>query len=82
MTVWYAYVLKSLKCDYLYKGHCEDLETRLKQHNSGMTKSIRPYLPFSIAYTETFDTELEAIAREKYFKSAAERRFLKRLLAP
>jgi len=80
--LWYAYVLKSIKFDYLYKGHCEDLEKRLHQHNSGMTKSIRPYLPFTIAYTEPFETEAEAIAREKYFKSAAGRRFLKSKLAP
>jgi putative endonuclease len=47
-----------------------------------MTKSIRPYLPFKIVYTEPFTTELEAIEREKYFKSAAGRRFLKNKLAP
>ena len=79
--MWYAYVLKSVSFDYFYKGHCKDLEKRLQQHNSGMTKSIRPYLPFRIAYTENFETEAEAIVREKYFKSAAGRRFLKNKLA-
>jgi putative endonuclease len=80
--VYYVYVLKSFEHEYFYKGHCEDLEKRLLQHNSGMTKSIRPYLPFKIVYTEPFTTELEAIEREKYFKSAAGRRFLKNKLAP
>ena len=80
--MWYAYVLKSINFDYYYKGHCEHLELRLRQHNSGMTKSIRPFLPFTIAYTEEYDTEAEAIARENYFKSAAGRRFLKSKLAP
>lgn len=81
--VWmfYAYVLKSMQHDFYYKGHCENLETRLKQHNSGMTISIRPYIPFEIAYYECFKTLEEAIAREKYFKSAAGRRFLKNKLA-
>ncbi len=75
--MFYAYVLKSVANGFLYKGHCRDLEIRLKQHNAGMTKSIRPYLPFEIIYQEEFATETEAIAREKYFKSSAERRYLK-----
>jgi putative endonuclease len=41
-----------------------------------MTESIRPYIPFEVVYFEEFETEKEAIAREKYFKSAAGRRFL------
>ena len=80
-SMFFAYVLKSIKQQYFYKGHCEDLEKRLLQHNSGMTESIRPYIPFEIAYFEKFATEKEAIAREKYFKSAAGRRFLKKILA-
>ena len=78
--MFYAYVLKSLNHDYYYKGHCENLEVRLKQHNSGMTESIKPYIPFQVAYFEKFETLEEAIKREKYFKSAAGRRFLKKFL--
>jgi len=44
-VVFFAYVLKSINHNFFYKGHCEDLVERLKQHNSGHTKSIRPYLP-------------------------------------
>ena len=76
--MFYAYVLKSLKQDYFYKGHCQDLQTRLLQHNAGMTESIRPYLPFEIAYFEEFKTEEEAVSRERYFKSSAGRRYLKK----
>ena len=75
--MFYAYVLKSTKHDYFFKGHCQDLEKRILQHNSGMTESIKPYIPFTLAYCEQFETESEAIKREKYFKSAAGRRFLK-----
>ena len=46
-----------------------------------MTKSIRPYLPFRLAYFEEFQTREEAVKREKYFKSAAGRRFLKTKLS-
>ena len=79
--MFYAYVIKSINLDYYYKGHCEDLVNRLKQHNCGMTESIRPYIPFIIVYQEGFFTKEEAIAREKYFKTSAGRRFLKNILA-
>jgi putative endonuclease len=77
--MYYAYVLKSVNHDYYYKGHCEDLEKRLTQHNYGMTESIKPYIPFVLFYKESFATRAEAIVREKYFKTAAGRRFLKKL---
>ncbi|MEO6546939.1 MAG: GIY-YIG nuclease family protein [Ferruginibacter sp.] len=75
--MYYAYVLQSTKHNFRYKGHCRDLEKRIAQHNSGMTESIRPYLPFELIYKEEFATESEAIAREKYFKTSAGRRYLK-----
>ena len=74
-------MLKSLEHDYFYKGHCQDLQKRISQHNSGMTESIKPYIPFKLVYFEEFETEKDAIDREKYFKSAAGRRFLKKKLA-
>jgi len=73
----YAYVLKSVQHNYYYKGHCKDLKKRLVEHNSGMTKSIKSYLPFKLIYFETFEKEADAIKREKYLKSAAGRRYLK-----
>jgi len=78
--MFYAYVIKSVVHDYYYKGHCEDLEERLKQHNSGKTESLRPYMPFILVYQEEFNTRQEAITREKYFKTAAGRRYLKNKL--
>jgi putative endonuclease len=79
--MFYAYVLKSIRHDHYYKGHCQDLKKRIAQHNSGMTKSIRHYIPFELVYFEEFETGEEAIAREKYFKTAAGRKFLKNKLA-
>lgn len=76
----FAYVLKSIYQNFYYKSHCENLEVKLTQYNSGMTDSIRPYIPFKLVYSEQFQTREEAIAREKYFKSAAGRRFLKKKL--
>ncbi|SFB49372.1 GIY-YIG nuclease family protein [Algoriphagus aquimarinus] len=80
--MFYAYVLKSEKHGYFYKGHCQHLEKRLAQHNSGMTISIRPYIPFKIVYFEEFESESEALQREKYFKTSSGRKFLKKMMAP
>jgi len=49
----------------------------LQEHNAGFTISIKPYIPFKIVYFEAFDLREESIKREKYFKSAAGRRYLK-----
>ncbi len=78
--MFYAYVIKSINGSFLYKGHCHNMEKRLAQHNAGLTKSTKPYIPFELVYSETFQTEAEAIIREKYFKTAAGRRFLKKIL--
>ena len=79
--MFFVYVIKSTNHDYFYKGYCHDLKIRLQQHNSGMTESIKPYIPFEIVYFEKFETEKEAILREKYFKTATGRRYLKSKLA-
>jgi putative endonuclease len=42
-----------------------------------MTESIKSYIPFVLVYFEEFQTREEAIKREKYFKTAAGRKFLK-----
>ena len=80
--MFFAYVLKSRNHDFWYKGHCENIAERLQQHNSGMTKSNKAYMPFDLIYQERFETRDEAIKREKYFKTAAGRRYLKTILAP
>jgi len=78
--MFYAYVIKSLKDGSFYKGHCQNIEERIKQHNSGITKSISSKIPFELAYYEQFESEGDAIKKEKYFKTAAGRRYLKQKL--
>lgn len=79
--MFYAYVVKSAHKEYLYKGHCKDLNKRIQQHNAGSTVSLLPYIPVELVYYEEFSTKEEAIKREKYFKSSAGRRFLKAKIA-
>ncbi len=77
---FFAYVVSSKIKQYFYKGHCENLEKRIKEHNSGMTKSLKPYIPVELVYSEEFSTLSEAVMRERYFKTASGRRFLNKKL--
>ena len=73
---FYAYVLYSPSHKRYYKGHCENLEDRIDEHNKGKTKSTKAFIPWKLYYYEVFSTRQEAMKREKYFKTAAGRRYL------
>ncbi|MGB6082819.1 GIY-YIG nuclease family protein [Moheibacter sp.] len=75
--MFYTYVIKSGVDGRLYKGHCEFLEKRIEEHNSGKTKSTKAYVPWKLVYFESFSTRNEAVLREKYFKSGIGREFIK-----
>ena len=66
---YYVYVLQSLKDGRFYKGLTKNVETRLKEHNTGQTKSTKGYCPWVLVYQEELKTLSEAREREKYLKS-------------
>ncbi len=74
------YVLQSQVDGSLYKGMTTNMENRLKQHNAAKTKSTKSKKPWIVVYTEYFNNAQDARNREKYFKTAAGRRFLKQIL--
>jgi len=57
------------------------MERRLKEHNSGHTKSTKNH-EWSVIYKEQLEDRYSARKREKYLKSAAGRRYLQTILAP
>ncbi|MGE5682026.1 MAG: GIY-YIG nuclease family protein [Bacillota bacterium] len=74
--MFYVYVLRSIKYNRFYTGSTDNLEKRLKEHNSGKTKSIKAFIPWEIIYKEEYLTREEAVMREKYLKSGFGREFL------
>ena len=78
--MYYVYVLKSEIDGRLYKGMTNDLDRRIKEHNSGKHKSTKGYKPWKLVYSEEVQNRLEAREREKYFKSGIGREYLKRLV--
>lgn len=80
MNRFYVYILKSKIREITYVGFTNNIDRRVREHNLGKSKFTRIYKPWEIVYTEEFSSEEEAIRREKYFKSAAGRRFIKKIL--
>jgi putative endonuclease len=74
-----VYVIKSKKNGSLYKGYSLNAKDRLIQHNLGKSNYTSKFTPWELVYVEQVDSLQEAIKREKYLKSAAGRRFLKKM---
>ena len=64
-----TYILRSKLNGKYYVGYTSDLDQRIKHHNSGKNISTRKYIPWEIAYTESFKTKKEAWLREHQIKS-------------
>jgi putative endonuclease len=78
--MYYTYVLKNPK-GILYKGSTEHLGKRISQHN----KNIFPGYthgkgPWTLIYSETFNTRRGAEDRESFFKTGKGRTYLKTIL--
>jgi len=64
----------------LYKGMTSNLKRRIHKHRSGKTRTTSHMICFEVMYTESYSLFDEARKRELYLKSAAGRRFLKKIL--
>ena len=77
--MFYVYCLQSIEhSEELYFGFTSDLKKRLLEHNSGLNKSTKRYLPWKIIYYEACLSEFDAHRREKYLKTSTGRRMFKR----
>ncbi|MEM9919505.1 MAG: GIY-YIG nuclease family protein [Bacteroidota bacterium] len=74
----YVYVLKSMNNYRFYVGMTENVERRLKEHNSGKTKSTKGYRPWQLFFSEEYPNREEARQREKYLKSGVGKEYIKR----
>jgi putative endonuclease len=77
--MYYVYILSSINFSKSYVGCTDDIERRIKEHNSGKMSFTKRYLPWKLKYYETFNSLSEARKRESYFKTGAGRRFMKTL---
>ena len=78
--MFYNYVLQSIKDNNLYIGYTRDLKKRLKEHNEGLNRSTKSYIPWKLIYYEACLDEEDAKRREHYLKTSQGQRLLKRRL--
>ncbi len=77
--VYFVYILRSLKDNGFYTGMTNDLEKRIKRHNSGLVASTKTRKPFVLLHYEEVADSKEARQREKYYKSGCGRKSIKKL---
>ena len=75
--MYFVYILQSLKDKRTYVGYTNDIDIRLKQHNSGQVTATKHRRPMKLLFSEKFETKQEAKKRELYWKSGGGRRKLK-----
>ena len=80
-TMFFVYILKSLKTGRYYIGFSDDPARRLDEHNSGRSTSTKAGIPWEKLYEESYQTRSEAMARERQIKSWKSRRAIEELVA-
>ena len=76
----YVYVLRSVDGGHFYSGSTNDLRARLKKHNAGEVPHTRKFRPWVLKTYLGFSDPEQAVAFEKYLKTASGRAFaMKRL---
>ena len=76
----YTYILESVNFEKTYVGSTLDLENRIEEHNAGKSIFTSRYKPWILLHKEEHVNLKDARQREKYLKTAAGRKFIKRLL--
>lgn len=73
------YILKSECFLETYVGITTNLERRLGEHNTGKTTYTRRFAPWKVIHTEEYETMSLARVREKFLKTGAGRREMKKI---
>jgi putative endonuclease len=73
-------VLQSIKYNSLYIGFTLNLNKRFSEHNKGLSKATKPYVPYKLIFYEVFLNKKDAKHREVYLKSGWGFRSIKKLL--
>ena len=76
-----VYVLQNPEAR-LYIGHTGNIQRRLNEHLTGMSRWTSKHGPWQLVYTEFYDSRVEAVARERALKSGRLNQELRRKIAP
>ena len=76
----YVYILESLDSQHFYIGITDNLRARFAKHNAGAVPHTSKFGPWRIKTYVAFSNAEQAIAFEKYLKSASGRAFANKRL--
>jgi putative endonuclease len=74
------YILFSPSLDRYYYGHAENIEERLRKHNSNHKGFTEKNADWNIVYTEEYPTKELAFARERQIKAWKNRNQIEELI--
>ena len=78
----YLYILYSETANKYYVGHtCDELEDRLRKHNTNHKGFTGKWNDWRIVYTEKFTEKTLAYAREREIKAWKSRKKIERLIS-
>ena len=80
MTLFFVYILQSLKDDSYYVGQCDDLDKRMSKHFDGMSKYTASKRPIRLRYFEMVSSRSLALKREKEIKRKKSRHYIEFLI--
>jgi len=76
--MWYVYFLENKSHQFLYIGSTNDLKRRLAEHNRGLSRATKPYIPLTLAGYIALPSARKARRLEKYFKTGSGKVILKK----
>jgi len=75
--MYYVYVLQSELDNKFYTGFTKNLEKRMEEHNSGISRSTKGRIPFKLVYYEFCLNLKDAMKRERYLKTTWGKRYIR-----
>ncbi len=75
-----TYIIYSGTLNKFYTGHTSDINKRLNDHNSGISKFTSKAKDWRLRYTENFSTRTEAKNRENEIKKKKSRKYIEWLI--
>lgn len=78
--MYHVYIIESEPNKKWYIGYTTDLRRRLSEHNRHKNVSTAKEMKWKLVYCETYGNKMDALGREKFLKSGAGRKFLKKQL--
>src|SRR5688500_20112703 len=77
---YFVYILWSASLSKTYTGFTTDLSARVLAHNVGMKGWTIRGRPWILIHNEAFTDKVEALKREKYFKTGVGRDYIKQYI--